>query len=72
MKDPENSPIQDRITTLEENIANMRQRLDPLMGLTPVPISTQGSTPPSTRSHIRGRLEALIEEVQDISARLEI
>jgi hypothetical protein len=62
--------IRDRITTLEEQVSKLRERLETV--LVPSPPTTAGVSPQPATSHVRGRLESLIDQVSDISGRLEL
>ncbi len=63
--------IRDRITTLEEQIEKLRARLETV--LVPVPPTEAGTVAPQpATSHVRGRLESLIDQVGDLHQRLEV
>lgn len=63
--------IRDRITTLEEQIEKLRARLDTV--LVPAPPTVAGTVAPTpATSHVRERLESLIDQVSDLQQRLEI
>jgi ElaB/YqjD/DUF883 family membrane-anchored ribosome-binding protein len=68
---PDPTLIRDRITTLEEEIGRLRDRLDTVL-VSPAPTATDAREAQTARSSVRGRLEVLIEQVRDTLARLEL
>jgi uncharacterized protein YceH (UPF0502 family) len=63
--------IRDRISSLEDEVASLRERLDTVLAPAS-PTAVEASTSRSGGSQVRGRLESLVEQLRDLQARLEL
>jgi hypothetical protein len=69
---PDITLIRDRLTALEESFENLSRRLETICLPARVKTEEAASEPPIDKSHVRGRLERLIEQVSDLQQRLEL
>lgn len=62
--------IRDRITTIEEEVATLQGKLDPVMRSRSAAV--EATAAPYVGSHVRGRLECIIDQLRDLNSSLEV